>query len=263
VQSKAWHGGSSQSTYTTLLAVSSEQLLHGIGRFLVPARQLLRRQRRPVVDHGDDPPRSLVLDQDVDKLPRGHLVRDLGETNRRIELSLHVEADTGPLRAVSLVVVLGVLDEVPASLPVAAVVLSVELERGAVLHRHLGVRLDGLAGNVEDAVGAHLCGDQFFADKVGAHTGKSEDPRPHGEAAGRRDLLAGRQDDFFGVGVVVVRFRGFLVGLAAQGSHADRRDQGFQELPRKGPPLLQVQHCNGISVFDGQEPPQGRGLFEP
>ena len=200
---------------------SSQQLLHGVGRVLASARQPLRRQRRPVVDHGDDPPRSLVLHQDVDELPRGHLARDLGEAIRRIELPLHVEADPGPLGTVVRVGVLGVLDEVPASLPVAAVVLPVKLKGGSVFQGYLGIPLNDFGGTIEDTIGTHFGRNQLLTDKVGTRTSKAKDSRPHGETTGSRDLLAGRQDNLLGVFATIV-FGRILLGLAAQGSQPRR-----------------------------------------
>eukprot|EP00533_Pseudo-nitzschia_delicatissima_P011720 CAMPEP_0197272508 /NCGR_PEP_ID=MMETSP1432-20130617/10037_1 /TAXON_ID=44447 /ORGANISM="Pseudo-nitzschia delicatissima, Strain UNC1205" /LENGTH=247 /DNA_ID=CAMNT_0042738069 /DNA_START=201 /DNA_END=944 /DNA_ORIENTATION=+ len=210
---------------------SSQELLHRIGRLLASTRQPLGRQCRPVVNDRDDPARSLVLYQDVDKLPRGHFARDLGKTNGRIELALQVETNPGSVGGIFGIRVLGVLDKVPASLPVATVVLSVKLEFCSVFESDLRMLLNNGGSLVEDAVGAHFGGDQFLCDKVGAGAGKAKDSRPHCEAAGGRDFLAGGQDDFLRVvTVVVVVFWSFL--LAAKEPQSYGRNYGSHDLFR-------------------------------
>lgn len=240
-------------------------MLHRVGRVFIATRQLLCRQSRPVVHHGNDPAGSFVLHQNVYKFPRGHGAGHLGKAKGRIELSLHIEADAGSAGAVLRVRVLGVLDEIPAALPVATVILPVKLDGGPVLALDLGILLDFPTGLGKDAVGTHLGGEQFLSDKVGAGARKCGNARPHGQPAGGGDFLAGRQNDFFG-SILLAAAAALLAVVAAQGSdpdsHRTRTVRGSAD--NKGMDIaIEIGIEIGIEIpVGGKEPPQRRRLLE-
>ncbi len=132
----------------------------------------------------------------------------------------------------------------------APVVLSVKLEPVSVFESDLGIALNRLAGLVEDAVGTHLGGKEFLSNEIGTGAGEAKDSRPHGQAAGGRDLLAGRQDNLLGFLVSI----GCLFFLAAQGAQSHTSKQGRKDLSRDG--VLRK------TTIEEKDPRKGWGLFE-
>lgn len=193
--------------FQLLLTPSSQQAAKHILALLTPSRQPLGQQSAPIVHDIDHRPVPLILHHNVNELPRFHFLRNLRENKCGTVLSLEIKPHARALRPVVRVGVLRVLDEVPSSLAMAAVIATVRLERMTESPTDLVVISDGVGCPVEDGVGAHLRGQELLDDVVAADGGEGERAGPEREAGARHDLFAGGEDDFLGCGFALAALR--------------------------------------------------------
>mmetsp|Transcript_33322 Transcript_33322/g.80596 ORF Transcript_33322/g.80596 Transcript_33322/m.80596 type:complete len:283 (+) Transcript_33322:248-1096(+) len=179
---------------------SQQTAKHAIS-LLAPPCQPLRQQRAPVIHHVNHHPVPLVLHKNIDEFSAGHILGHFREDESRGAVrSLKVESHAHALRSVVRIVVFGVLDEVPASLAMTAVIPAVGFEL-AEPTSDLVVLSDERRGLVEYGVRAHLGGEELLPDVVRAHGREGEGSGPEGQAGAGDDLFPRSEDHFLGGGI--------------------------------------------------------------